>query len=702
MRERLKNLLSVLVNIDSDPIDVLATQFKVTPRTIRNEVREINDLLASNQLPLFQVKKGMINNQLLGDQQREQVLQVILSDRNQNYLNPQQRLLYLLLSFLISKEPVFIIDVQEQLIISKSTMDSDMRDLRALLKPYNLELTTDLKNGAHVAGNERTIRMVFCDLIIRQINRNTLFDKTSIESNDLIDRLRTDFPYQNLQLIDRKIKCIFEKGNLIANDNYRYQAIMLTLIWIIRIKNGHFIEDELSAENIELNSRQSQYINTLIANFSLVIDNTAEIKYMAFIMASFDKNEDMALDNWMKSQVISISLIESMEKSLKLPFSKSENLFEEVYYHISSLLIRYEQDLNAFNPLKNTIKQSYPEIFTAVCEYTNSLENQYDLVLSDDENGYLAMYFSAAQVEISKQRNVKYRIAIVCNYGMATGKLLAAKLEEYFAVEVMTVLSIVEVNILKKLRIDLVFKTVDIDIEGIPSMQLSPIPTEKDFEKANAFLLKYADLSRYKSASVDPTKLFNEVLVQLKNSEIAVSKNLVSQLQQIFYENHLNINEREVQPMLKDIITNNQIQLNQDVKNWQEAIEVSAQPLVKQGFITTKYIDAMINSVKEFGPYIVIGPSIALAHARPEDGANKLGVSITTLKKPVNFGNPENDPVDIIFCLSAVDNYSHLNVMKAIVQLINNQDKVHELSKQVDVQQFKELLFDTEIEEGED
>ena len=206
MRERLKNLLSVLVNIDSDPIDVLATQFKVTPRTIRNEVREINDLLASNQLPLFQVKKGMINNQLLGDQQREQALQVILSDRNQNYLNPQQRLLYLLLSFLISKEPVFIIDVQEQLIISKSTMDSDMRDLRALLKPYNLELTTDLKNGAHVAGNERTIRMVFCDLIIRQINRNTLFDKTSIESNDLIDRLRTDFPYQNLQLIDRKIK----------------------------------------------------------------------------------------------------------------------------------------------------------------------------------------------------------------------------------------------------------------------------------------------------------------------------------------------------------------------------------------------------------------------------------------------------------------------------------------------------------------
>ena len=47
----------------------------------------------------------------------------------------------------------------------------------------------------------------------------------------------------------------------------------------------------------------------------------------------------------------------------------------------------------------------------------------------------------------------------------------------------------------------------------------------------------------------------------------------------------------------------------------------------------------------------------------------------------------------IIFCLAAIDNYSHLNVMKAIVQLINDQQKVDQLAKQTDLQTFKQILF---------
>lgn len=37
----------------------------------------------------------------------------------------------------------------------------------------------------------------------------------------------------------------------------------------------------------------------------------------------------------------------------------------------------------------------------------------------------------------------------------------------------------------------------------------------------------------------------------------------------------------------------------------------------------------MIESVEEYGPYIVIGPHLALAHARPEDGSLKLGLSLS-------------------------------------------------------------------------
>ena len=62
----------------------------------------------------------------------------------------------------------------------------------------------------------------------------------------------------------------------------------------------------------------------------------------------------------------------------------------------------------------------------------------------------------------------------------------------------------------------------------------------------------------------------------------------------------------------------------------------------------------MINAVEELGPYIVIIPHIAIAHARPSDNVLKNGISLITLKEPVEFGNKDNDPVYYIFFMCKI------------------------------------------------
>ncbi|MCT6807133.1 MAG: PTS sugar transporter subunit IIA, partial [Bombilactobacillus sp.] len=124
-------------------------------------------------------------------------------------------------------------------------------------------------------------------------------------------------------------------------------------------------------------------------------------------------------------------------------------------------------------------------------------------------------------------------------------------------------------------------------------------------------------------------------------------------------------------------------------------IEKASQPLLANQSINSQYVTAMEDSVAKFGPYIVIGPGIALAHARPEDGVAKLDVSVASLAKPINFGNKANDPVKIIFVLSAIDSYSHLNVLKAIVNLINKPNKISELFAQDNPADFKKILLGT-------
>lgn len=145
--------------------------------------------------------------------------------------------------------------------------------------------------------------------------------------------------------------------------------------------------------------------------------------------------------------------------------------------------------------------------------------------------------------------------------------------------------------------------------------------------------------------------------------------------------------------MLEDVLQDSHILLNEQVGTWEESIRRVSAPLVEEQVIDPNYVTAMIDSVKEYGPYIVIGKYIALAHARPEDGVNRLGISVATIKEPIEFGNEDNDPVKIIFCLAAIDSYSHLNIMKSLIELINDEVKVDRLSRETNIERFKEILF---------
>ena len=112
--------------------------------------------------------------------------------------------------------------------------------------------------------------------------------------------------------------------------------------------------------------------------------------------------------------------------------------------------------------------------------------------------------------------------------------------------------------------------------------------------------------------------------------------------------------------MLKKLLSDaDAIQLQVEESDWKKALEIAAVPLIKNGAISSGYLNAIIASTEELGAYYVFeDEKFALPHARPEEGANKLGFSLVTLKTPLSInGSPE---VNIIIMLSAVDGHSHI------------------------------------------
>ncbi|GKX29868.1 hypothetical protein SH1V18_23480 [Vallitalea longa] len=134
--------------------------------------------------------------------------------------------------------------------------------------------------------------------------------------------------------------------------------------------------------------------------------------------------------------------------------------------------------------------------------------------------------------------------------------------------------------------------------------------------------------------------------------------------------------------MLRELLEQNDlIRTNINVKDWEEAVEQGVELLHNAGFVDDRYSKSIIEGTKKHGPYYVICPRVAMPHSRPEDGVKKNGISIMTLEEPVNFGNPDNDPVSIIISLSATDNVSHLEMMQDIVTTISVEDNIDKIEE---------------------
>ena len=127
------------------------------------------------------------------------------------------------------------------------------------------------------------------------------------------------------------------------------------------------------------------------------------------------------------------------------------------------------------------------------------------------------------------------------------------------------------------------------------------------------------------------------------------------------------------------------------VESWQQAVEVAGQILVDSGSITSQYIDNMIQAVNDMGPYMVLMPHFALAHAAPCPAVLRNDMSLIILDEPVTFGSP-NDPVKVILCLACIDKESHMNSLTRVAEALMDETVFDALMKASSAKEAYEAL----------
>lgn len=281
----------------------------------------------------------------------------------------------------------------------------------------------------------------------------------------------------------------------------------------------------------------------------------------------------------------------------------------------------------------------------------------------------------------------KKRALVVCPSGISSSLMVKHQLQSLFS----------EINIEKTVSLqefgegdfaknyDLIFSTVVLK-HNQPYFHVKPIMTP--IEKNNLVNEVYRHLFGIRHHELSPRELI-QVIGQF--ADVFDENGLKEALSRFSFQKKVD-GYRGIQPVLRDLLTNQTIQVADKVSDWEEAIKVAADPLLVKGVIERSYIDAMIENVKTMGPYVVIGPEVAIPHARPETGVNEVGMSFLQLREPVHFLGNEDYPVRLLFCIAAIDNSTHLKALSQLTKLLSQKENIDKLKQLTTAESILELI----------
>ncbi len=143
---------------------------------------------------------------------------------------------------------------------------------------------------------------------------------------------------------------------------------------------------------------------------------------------------------------------------------------------------------------------------------------------------------------------------------------------------------------------------------------------------------------------------------------------------------------------LADLLPPAAVAAQVEVADWRAAIRAAGDLLTSTGSTTPTYTDQMLAAVDKHGPYIVIAPGFALAHAQASDDVLHTGMSFVQLAHPVSFGHQANDPVRLVVGLASKDHSAHMTALQQLASFLSVPEKSEQLYRATTADELRLLL----------
>lgn len=130
--------------------------------------------------------------------------------------------------------------------------------------------------------------------------------------------------------------------------------------------------------------------------------------------------------------------------------------------------------------------------------------------------------------------------------------------------------------------------------------------------------------------------------------------------------------------------------------DWREAIKESCQLLLERNVINQVYVEEVIASVEEFGPYIVIVPGVAMPHSSEQSqGVFGTAISFTKMKEPVIFDENDSEKnASLFFTLAAKNPQEHIQNIANLSDMLMTDGLISALEATNNQLEFEQVMAD--------
>lgn len=412
---------------------VLASELDVSERTVRRDLHEVEAILDT-----FQLKLSKENSQLsiIGTEINRQNFKWQLLDLAHNEFTPLERQNFILKTLLRETEPLKLMALATDLSVTISTISSDLVKLEEVLgKDVSIERKRG--SGIRLKASENKKREMMSDLFGSVLPKNTLYHYFNQQMEEAEVQSMIEDKLLNLldaNLLNRVEQVVREwrtgLKNSVTDDAYLTLIVHIT-ISIERLLNGQHLVT-VPANLVEaIDYPEYQIAKVLLAECLEMEESVVPLGEVAYVTmhlrgVKFQTEKiDLAGIEGIQAVTLANHLITRIADEIHYPLPDPA-LFKGLVAHLRSALRRLDQDMRIQNPLIDSIKKDYPELFQLV---RNAFDEGYPRKNAPDEEiGYLVLHFGSAILQVKKQE--VFSGLVVCSSGIGTSKMLMTRLQQ--------------------------------------------------------------------------------------------------------------------------------------------------------------------------------------------------------------------------------------------------------------------------------